>query len=147
MALEKAVQAGMEEIKKELGEHSSRLNEAEMRISSLKDEVYQAQTSIHNHDNPQQYIWQKLKDLENSLRSNNLQIIGLPESYKSSSLMELCAFRIPTEYQLSLKDPLEAESYLQSLNVKVHKNPALHSTTPPCPLDRTSPRKDPPKTS
>lgn len=41
MTVEKSVQPGIEQLKNEMGEHSMHLNRAKMRISMMKDELYQ----------------------------------------------------------------------------------------------------------
>lgn len=78
--VEKAVQAGMDQTKKELGGHTSRLNEAEIRLSTIEDGRYQDQFTEQNQDKPNQFILQKLEDLENRLRLYNLQFEGVTES-------------------------------------------------------------------
>lgn len=42
-----------------------------------------------------QYMADKINDLENPSRGNNLRIIGLPEAYKMANLHRLCTEYIP----------------------------------------------------
>lgn len=44
----------------------------------------------------QQYILDKLDDFENQSRGNNLRVIGLPKSFNSDSLQDICTSDIPS---------------------------------------------------
>lgn len=66
-----AVNAGMLQIKKGLGEHASHLNEGE-NIASMEEELYQAQAIEQAQDKTNQYVIQKLEDSENRSRHSNL---------------------------------------------------------------------------
>lgn len=76
---------------KEIGEHSQRLTEAEQRISSLEDEQYQTNAAIEKYTQAQELLHEKIEDLENRSRRNNLRISGLQEIYKPGSLLNICA--------------------------------------------------------
>lgn len=94
-AVEKAVSQGIVQLKKEMGAQGKRLQEAELRIASLEEELQQANSAIKNHDLACQIFQEKLTDLENRSRRNNLRIIGLPESFTPAMLPDLCATKIP----------------------------------------------------
>lgn len=79
-SVEKAVTAGMQQIKKELGEHASCLNEDEDKIASIEEELYNAQDNEEAQDNTNKYVLQKLEDFENRSRRSNLWFVGVPES-------------------------------------------------------------------
>ena len=122
-SVEKAVNAGMAQIKAQLGEHGTRLNELEHRLSSAEEELYQAQATEHAQDKTNQFILQKLDDLENRSRRSNLRFVGVPESLQASALSDFCAQRIPEA--LGLPGPCTVE--------RAHRMGAFNS-------DRKSPR-------
>lgn len=106
-SVEKAIQTGLELIRRELVDHTSRINEAEKSISSVKEELYQAQAFEQSQDKANQLILQKRKDLENRLRRNNLRFVGVLESLHPSTLLEFCATRIPEALGLNSTCVLE----------------------------------------
>ena len=122
-SVEKAVNAGMAQIKAQMGEHGKRLNDLEHRLSNAEDELYQAQAIEHAQDKTNQYVLQKLDDLENRARRSNLRFVGVPESLQSSALSEFCSSRIPEA--LGLAGPYMVE--------RAHRMGAFNS-------DRNSPR-------
>lgn len=46
----------------------------------MEDELYQAQITKQAQDLPNKLILQKLENLENRSRHNNLRFVGVPES-------------------------------------------------------------------
>lgn len=52
-SVEKVVDVGMRQFKAQLGEHPTRLGEVENRLSSLEEEVYQAQATEQEQDKNQ----------------------------------------------------------------------------------------------
>lgn len=93
-AVDRAVIAGIDQLRSEIREKEERLSEAERCISDLEEEAQSTQAAALQTSQTQQYILEKL-DLENRSCQNNLHIIGLPESFNSDSLSELCTRRIP----------------------------------------------------
>lgn len=83
LAVDRAITAGIDQFHSELREHASRLSEAENRISVIEGEIQSSHTESLQAFKTQQYILEKLDDLENRSRRNNLHIIGLPETYNS----------------------------------------------------------------
>lgn len=79
--VEKAIQEGMEHIKRDLSEHSTHITEAKMRLSSVEGEPSQSQATEQAQDKTNQSILQKIEDLENRSRLNNLRFVGVPESF------------------------------------------------------------------
>lgn len=61
----------------------------------LEDDLQQAQIQLEKADKRFKKLQQKLEDLENGSRRSNIQVIGLPESYKPQHLLELCQTDIP----------------------------------------------------
>lgn len=95
--VDRAVSAGIMQLRKELGEHSQRLTEAEQCISSIEDDQYNMNAAMEKFTLAQQHLHNRIEDLENRSRRNNLRIIGLPESHKHGSLRVLgvCTYALP----------------------------------------------------
>lgn len=94
-AVDRAVTAGIDQLRREIREQVGKLNEAEQRISELEEEAQNSQAAAHQNSQTQHYILEKLDDLENRSHRNKLRVISLPESYNSESLLELGTVRIP----------------------------------------------------
>lgn len=73
----------------------------------LEDELYQANSAMKQYSQAQQLLQDKIKDLENQSRRNNLRIINLPEAFKAESVLDLCATCLPEA--LGLPDKCVAE--------------------------------------
>lgn len=58
----------------------------------------------------------KLDDLENRARRNNLRIIGIPESYNQSDIVRLCSKGIPEALGIPTSTPVERAHRLGPLN-------------------------------
>ena len=58
-SVEKAINAGMQKLQAQLGEHATRLNEAEHRIANIEEELYQAQSTEHAQYKTNKYILDK----------------------------------------------------------------------------------------
>lgn len=67
-------------------QHTKQIGEAEQRISTLEDEQLEQQTRIQMLENHITTMAEKLDDLENRSRRNNLRIVGLPESIKPADV-------------------------------------------------------------
>lgn len=72
----------------------------------MEDELLKTQGMIQQHSKIHKSVKQKIEDLEKQSR-HNMQITGLPESYKVSSLLDICSVHIPEA--LSMKQPCMAE--------------------------------------
>lgn len=94
-AVDKAIAAGISNLRKDLDDHDKCLFELEHHLSDLEDEIQGSQAAEQQFDQTQQYLLEKIDGLENRSRRNNLKIIGLPEYYVSGILHELCATPIP----------------------------------------------------
>lgn len=106
-AVEQALQDNVHEIKRDLTSQAKKMTEAKQRISDLEDELSETQAHVAKAESHRQELIDKLEDLENRSRQNNLRIIGLPESYKPQSLMDLIQSLIPKA--LGIKSPCIAE--------------------------------------
>lgn len=94
-AVDRAVQHGMEQLRLDIHSQTHKLQEAEQRIASVEEQLHQVTTSISTQAGVPQFLLDKLEDLENRSRRNNLRIIGPPESYRMTSLMKLYSHHIP----------------------------------------------------
>lgn len=93
--VDKAVLAGIIQLRKEMREYSNRLSEAEQHISSIEDYQYTMSAAMEKYSQAQQHLHDQKEDLENHHRRNNLRIIGLSESQKHGSLIDLCTSALP----------------------------------------------------
>lgn len=61
----------------------------------MKEDVLQLFSSTNNMDKNIKNIMDKIKDLENRSRRNNLRVMGAPENYSVNDLIRLCSVEIP----------------------------------------------------
>lgn len=113
-AVERVVAAGISQLCKELGEQARRLSEVEHRLSDLEDELQTSFTNDAKSAQTQQYLLDKIDDLENRSFRNNLRIIGLPESFKAVLISEICSLRIPQALGISSACTIERAHRLGS---------------------------------
>lgn len=106
-AVDQAVLKGLEHLHKELQLQTLRIDQAEDRISAIEDDATATSAAVARLSLIQRELQDKVDDLENRSRRNNLRIIGLPESYPASSLTALCSTIIPE--QLGLRTPCTVE--------------------------------------
>lgn len=105
--VEAAIKTGLSQMRAELQTHTQRMDEAEQRISQNEHDIQGTQTQIDNIDHNMQLLLDKIDDLENRSKRNNLRIVGLPETYKPRDLLHLCAHDIPKA--LGIKKNCEVE--------------------------------------
>ncbi|XP_069830657.1 uncharacterized protein [Dendropsophus ebraccatus] len=74
-------------------------------IPKRKKRLPQSRIEAIEHENKR--LWDKVEDLENRSRRNNLRIVGVPESYKQSDLLHLCEVTLPT--MLGIQHPCKVE--------------------------------------
>lgn len=65
----------MAQIKKDLDDHVARPTETDLRLSNIEDDLYQAQATEQQRDKTNQFILQKLKDLENRSRWEQFAVL------------------------------------------------------------------------
>lgn len=102
-----AVHRGLEQLHIELQAQAQRITQVEERISIIEDDCTASSAALARINASYRDIWDKLDDLENHSRRNNLRIIGLPESIPASHLTNICAKTIPE--QLGLRIPCTVE--------------------------------------
>lgn len=113
-AVERAVSAGIMQLCKELGDQSQRLTEAEQPISSLEDNQYTMNVALEKFTQGQQHLHERMDDLENHSRRNNLQIIGLPELFKHGSLLDICTSTLPEALGLHRRCTVERAHWIEA---------------------------------
>lgn len=63
-----------------------------------------------------QLLTDKLDDLENRSRRNNIRIVGLPEQYKASELKDICEQTIPKALGIKTTCTVERAHRLGQIN-------------------------------
>lgn len=71
-AVYRAVQQGMEQLHRELADHSQCIQHTEQCVSVLEDDFHSAAAVFCSHAPTQQALLEKINDLENQSRRNNL---------------------------------------------------------------------------
>lgn len=105
--VDRAIAARIMQLRKELGDHVRRLSDIEHHVSDLDDKMQNSFTTEGQSKQVQQFIFDKLDDLENRFRRNNPWVIGLPESYNVDSLADICSTHIPCT--LGISSPFTVE--------------------------------------
>lgn len=100
-AVETSLPQGLIQINASLTECNKRLWKVEQRVSLLEDETQEDSTVISALEQTVNQLQEKLDDLENRSRRNNLWIVGLPEQYKDGDLYKLCTTVIPKSLGLT----------------------------------------------
>lgn len=102
-----AAYRGLEQLHIEVQAQAQRLTQTEERISSLEDESTATSAMLARITTTNRDIWDKLDDLENCLRRNNLRIIGLPELVTTLQLTNICAKIISVQLGLRILCSIE----------------------------------------
>lgn len=97
---------GLEQLHRDLQTQAQWITKAEEKISSMKDESTAVSDDVADSHTPRE-LQEKLEDLENHSRQNNLCIIGFLVSYSAAMLVTLHANTIPE--QLGLPSPCAVE--------------------------------------
>lgn len=93
--VDSAVHRGLEQLHIEIQAQAQRITHVEERISSLEHEFTASSAVIARMTATNRDILDKLDDLENRLRRNDLCIIGLPELISAAQLTNICTKIIP----------------------------------------------------
>lgn len=97
------VQRALEHFHTELQNQAQHISQAEERISLMEDDTTAHAAALACLTQSNKELCEKLDDIENCSRRNNLRIIGLPESFSNAQLADICVVTIPE--QLSLRAP------------------------------------------
>lgn len=88
-AVEQVIKRGLEHIKKELSTHTQQIAESEARVSALEDELMETQATLTDLQRTTQDFNDKIDDLKNRCRRNNLRTVCVLESAQPQALLEL----------------------------------------------------------
>lgn len=105
--LTNAIMTSIQSLQDELAKHDTRLDEAEQRISTLEDDTATTHARLASLLTENRRMAEKLDDLENRSRRNNLRFIGLPERIPASRLRHICEYDIPSA--LDMEGPCKVE--------------------------------------
>lgn len=97
----------MSSIQTALEAHSQKLQSMELKITDLEDFAADSQSAYSKLSKTVHYLQDKVDDLENRSRRNNLRFVGVPESIKSVDLQTFCSHTIPQA--LGLSHPCKVE--------------------------------------
>lgn len=101
------IMTSLQSLQEEITKHDNRIDEAEQRLSTVEDDVATTHTQVESLLAPNRRMAEKIDDLENRSRRNNLRIIGLPERLPASHLRHICEYDIPTA--LEMEGPCKVE--------------------------------------
>lgn len=99
-AVESAMQAGLNQIRTDMASKNTKITEiteTEHRISTMEDEQQEHQVRLQTLKCNVLAVVDKLENLENRSRRNNIHIVGLPETIKAADLHKLCMIDITKE--------------------------------------------------
>lgn len=109
------MQAGLEKIRGDMTVLTNQIGEAEQRISDVEDAHMGQQSRIQMLEKSLITMTEKLEDLENRSRRNNLRIVGLPESIKTAEIYKICTQDLPkalgTTKSAQLREPIVWDLY------------------------------------
>lgn len=88
----------------------------EQRVSQLEEESQEDHFTITSLQQTTQQLQEKLDDLENRSRRNNLRIVGLPKPYKAGELYKPCTKSIPQVLGLTTKCMVKRAHRLRGYN-------------------------------
>lgn len=91
----KAVQQGIMQIKQEMIDHATRITDTEQRVSALEDDHTYLMAVTQKLEQKHQDLIEKIEDLENRSRRNNIRVVSMPENYGTNALLDLCECKIP----------------------------------------------------
>lgn len=84
------------DVKNSVSAIQERLDEAEGRISSMEDVTSKLVGDGERHDKRLEVMWNRIEDLENRSRRNNVRMIGLKEGLEAGGLIK-CVCKILSE--------------------------------------------------
>lgn len=94
-AVAEAIKEELNKIRTDVSALETKVAEAELRISELEDEHAFGHNKVQQMEQAMASMAEKLDDLENRARRNNLRIVGLPESIKTAEIYRICQIEIP----------------------------------------------------
>lgn len=92
------------------------------RLLIAEEEIQEQKTKTKHLETTLQTAWDKVDDLENRGRRNNLRLVGIPESIKPIDLNRLCAVTIPKALGMDKPCRMEWAHRIGPL-IQTQKNP------------------------
>lgn len=105
--VDEAVHKSLHSIQMSMEVQVQRITETESCISLMEEDIMEFHSHNTNTEATIKTLLEKIDDLENRSRRNNLRIIGIPESYKATYKMRLCIKAIPKALGLHNTMPVE----------------------------------------
>lgn len=90
--------------------NAQKIADLETRMVACESSITEVDTAVSQRQNAEIILRDKLEDLENRERRNNLRFIGIPEEFTGDSLLQVLVKDIPSALQMDLTpDPLMIE--------------------------------------
>lgn len=93
--VELAITKAFTDLRNEVQEQAGILANTEQRMSIIEDDTASQLQQILELEQLTKKMAEKIDDLENRSRRSNLRLVGLPESYPASTLIQICQEKIP----------------------------------------------------
>lgn len=111
-AVEQAIEHSLAKLQTAVQAHDDRLDETEQHISTLEEELMEVHSGNNKTDTTIQMLLDKVDDLENRSRRNNLRIVGVLEMVKPIDLQKLCEEIIPQAMGMTKRVTVERDQRL-----------------------------------
>lgn len=105
--LSKTLAASLHQLHETVGQHEVCLVDLRQRCAALEEENSKSNLAIQEIQNHNIILRDRLEDLENRSRRNNLRLLGLPEGVKAQALKEICKLDLPKALGLDGKHKVE----------------------------------------
>uniref|UniRef100_H3ATD2 L1 transposable element RRM domain-containing protein n=1 Tax=Latimeria chalumnae TaxID=7897 RepID=H3ATD2_LATCH len=112
----------MTEIDNKLDSMDERFDEMESRISTLEDHEEEKAAKMADIEKKLQKAWDRVEDLENRSRRNNICLMGLPEGVENGRPIDFLKKNLPVFLDLLEGEDLEIERAHRSLAPKPKTN-------------------------
>uniref|UniRef100_H2ZSJ6 L1 transposable element RRM domain-containing protein n=1 Tax=Latimeria chalumnae TaxID=7897 RepID=H2ZSJ6_LATCH len=112
----------MTEIDNKLDAMYKRFDEMESRISTLEDHEEEKSAKMADREKKLQKAWDRVEDLENRSRCNNISLMGLPEGVENGRPIDFLKKNLPALLDLLEGEDLEIERAHRSLAPKPKTN-------------------------
>ena len=121
------------EIKNSLQGINSRITETEEQISDLEDKIVEISTSEQNKEKRKKRIKDSLRDLWDSIKCNNIRIIGVPEEEEKKKgtekiFEEIIVENFPIMGKEIVNQVQEAQSPIQDNSKEKHAKTHINQT-------------------
>lgn len=100
--MEKRITEKIDGVLQQVKDITERVEEAEERISGAEDEVTQLKTRVNTLESQVKLLLEKMDEMENRSRRNNVRIVGLPEKEEGRDACKFLESWIPSI--LEMKD-------------------------------------------